>query len=244
VTKVIGIYSITHMLSGRIYVGSSVNVARRWYLHRKELDAGVHHSDRLQKAWAKYGPQAFIFTLLESVVAPSALLQREQHWMDTLQSFKRNRGYNIVATAGSTLGRRHSPATKLKLAAVQLGRKHTQQHIEANRKAQTGKKRSPETCARIGAIHAGAKRSPETRTKIAAARTGSKASPETKAKMSAAKRGIKRSAECCIKMAIANTGKRHSAETRAKISASRSAAMTPELRHKYREATLRFYATR
>ena len=239
-----GIYVIRHVESGRAYVGSAVNINRRWYVHRQQLAVGRHHSGRLQRAWNKYGPQAFVCVVIEGGIEKAVLLQREQHWLDTLQTFRKDRGYNIVATAGSTLGYRHTNATKLKLASVQLGRRHSPAHIEANRRAQIGKKRTPETCARIGAIHAGARRGPETIAKIRAARSGTKASSETRAKMAAAKLGIKRSAECCAKMAAARTGWKLSKETRAKISASRTAAMTPELRQKYREASLRFHAAK
>lgn len=45
-----GVYSI-RSVSGKEYVGSSVNVEARWATHRSELNAGKHHRHALQKAW-------------------------------------------------------------------------------------------------------------------------------------------------------------------------------------------------
>lgn len=37
-----GVYAITHLDSARVYIGSSVNVPRRWSSHRRDLRRGTH----------------------------------------------------------------------------------------------------------------------------------------------------------------------------------------------------------
>jgi hypothetical protein len=54
-----GVYGILNTLTSRIYVGSSVNVSRRWNAHRWELETGRHINKHLQRAWDKYGIDAF-----------------------------------------------------------------------------------------------------------------------------------------------------------------------------------------
>ena len=63
-SKVCGIYSITNTENGKRYIGSSVNIPKRWNLHRWRLDKGEHHSPHLQNSWKKRGAEAFKFEVL------------------------------------------------------------------------------------------------------------------------------------------------------------------------------------
>ena len=63
-----GIYAIVHIETGRKYVGSAVNLTKRWNIHRHGLRNKKHHSAALQRAWDKYGEAAFSFEVLEVVV--------------------------------------------------------------------------------------------------------------------------------------------------------------------------------
>jgi group I intron endonuclease len=109
-----GIYKITHVVSGRVYVGSARDLIDRWRRHRSLLRRGVHHSIRLQRAWIKLGPEAFSFTILERIL-PDALVEREQFWIDSLDAFGVN-GYNMTPKAGSSSGRKLSAETKIKIS--------------------------------------------------------------------------------------------------------------------------------
>ena len=104
-----GIYKITNLPTGRFYIGSAVDVDRRWKRHANDLDAQRHHNSKLQRAWNKYGQAAFTFELLEEVSDLTILLEREQHYMDTLKPF-----YNINPKAGSALGYKHTDESKHK----------------------------------------------------------------------------------------------------------------------------------
>jgi hypothetical protein len=87
-----GIYAIQDHKGNR-YVGSSLNVGKRWATHVNDLQAGIHHNYRLQAAWDAFGGDKFTFTLLEAC-GPRDLTVREQKWMDDL-----NPHYNIQREA-------------------------------------------------------------------------------------------------------------------------------------------------
>lgn len=70
-----GIYKIEHVTSGRVYVGSSVNIASRRRHHLGNLRRGSHFNVKLQNAWNKYGEQAFAFILIEECERGSLALR-------------------------------------------------------------------------------------------------------------------------------------------------------------------------
>ena len=65
-----GVYQILCIPTAKIYVGSSLNISERWWEHRWDLRRGTHHSRYLQRAWDKYGEEAFVFSILEYVEDP------------------------------------------------------------------------------------------------------------------------------------------------------------------------------
>jgi len=114
--KITGIYQIRNQLSGKVYVGSSTDISRRWREHQSRLLEGTHHSKHLQSAWIKYGLENFMFEVLEKVEEATNLVTREQVWIDTMKSHHREFGYNSSPTAGSPLGFRHTEESKLKMS--------------------------------------------------------------------------------------------------------------------------------
>ena len=107
-----GIYKITCAVTGKIYVGSAVNLYRRWYArHLPALRKNKHHNRYLQAAWNKYGENAFTYEAIEKC-AKAELIAREQYWIDSLCAVDRRYGYNIAPVAGSTLGVPQSQKSK------------------------------------------------------------------------------------------------------------------------------------
>lgn len=151
-----GIYAITTP-SGRRYIGSAVNFAHRWAVHRWNLRQGNHHSPGLQAAANKYGIEALRFDILECVEPPQ-LLMREQAHIDA--AGVRNL-LNGAPTAGSQLGLRHTPETRAAYSAARTGCKIAGW--------------TPERRERMQAVlDARGPMSPETRAKMSAAKKGRK----------------------------------------------------------------------
>lgn len=141
---VTGIYEIMNTVNGHRYIGSSVNIYNRWRQHKQELNKNCHHSPILQNAWNKYGEDCFEFKVIENCFF-FMLISREQHYIDTLKP-----KYNVVLTAGSCLGNKASPETRLKMSLAKLGHKinlghrHTQESKDKMSLARIGKKLSQE----------------------------------------------------------------------------------------------------
>jgi group I intron endonuclease len=106
-----GIYAIDLPRRDRRYVGSASNIANRWTVHRYHLRRGTHHSVHLQRAWKKYGEQAFRFVILQYCQIEQ-LAAREQYYMDLVPAKSR---MNCHPTARSTHGYHMSECTKQKI---------------------------------------------------------------------------------------------------------------------------------
>jgi len=112
-----GIYQIRNTLNGRKYIGSAVNILRRFNEHKKHLRTGHHDNIHLQRAWDKYGEMAFVFEIIEFVENKQLLCEREQHWIDVTVD-----RYNIDLLAYSKLGTKMSEESKRKMSAARMGR--------------------------------------------------------------------------------------------------------------------------
>lgn len=104
VTAAPGVYGIRNKVNGKMYVGSAArSIKTRVGLHRAALVRGDHDNSHLQRAWNKYGPDAFEFGTLELCTA-EVCISREQYWIDFFRTADGNCGYNLCPTAGSMLG--------------------------------------------------------------------------------------------------------------------------------------------
>ena len=96
-----GIFQVRHIPSGRILLGSSLNLDGPLNRHRFLLTIGRHPSEALQKDWNSDGPGAFAFELLEVVKVSDdpnfnledELTLLEQIWIEKTQPFG-EKGYN------------------------------------------------------------------------------------------------------------------------------------------------------
>lgn len=92
--KLSGVYTITNIKTGKLYVGSSINVNKRSIEHYNSLKKGQAVNIYLQRAWNKYGESNFIVQIIEEVFEVELLKDKEQAWLDILKPFSPN-GYNI-----------------------------------------------------------------------------------------------------------------------------------------------------
>jgi group I intron endonuclease len=177
-----GVYAIQNLESGRMYVGSSNNIRRRWNEHRSMLDRSDHICHELQADWSTYGAGAFAFVILALSEDVAARIVLEQFYIDGSAV-----PYNTNKRAGSgpRPGYRHTSESKLKMRQARLGKTHT-----------------PEAKAKLSAYRTGRPNPVQ-----ADALRGRKLSEETKAKMSAAKLGKHVSEETRAKLAAINTGR-------------------------------------
>jgi hypothetical protein len=75
-----GIYAI-EFATGEVYVGSSMDVGRRWQEHERDLRAGRHRNRALQAAWAATGGGTSL-VMIESLPGASvSALARHEAWV-------------------------------------------------------------------------------------------------------------------------------------------------------------------
>lgn len=167
-----GIYAIRHRRTGKIYIGSSVNVEQRVAYHRSKLRHGIHDNTHLQRAWSLYGEAEFVFLLLQRCPSDQ-LASREGWWMAATGCCERSHGYNLDRIAIRKL---HSEETKAKIRLAHLGHRHTDETKAKLAAAKLGKKhRTPKTA--------------EQRARYSMALMGHQISLETRAKISAGNKG-------------------------------------------------------
>ena len=148
-----GIYCITNLINNLKYIGSSKEIKRREIVHFSELKRGCHINSYLQNAYNKYGKDSFSFEIIEVVEDETALLSREQYWIDLLGVTKREVGFNLQEKAGRTtpwITKKH----------------HSNESKQKSSISNTGKKRSDVTKERLRLSHLGKKQTEETKTKI------------------------------------------------------------------------------
>jgi hypothetical protein len=113
-----GIYKITNLTNGKIYIGSSQSLWKRYLNHKNCLDANTHGNTKLQNSYNKNNKENFVFELIE--ICPVELLQeREQYYLNTLLKadsdlkYFYKYGYNIAITSKNNI---LSQETKTKIS--------------------------------------------------------------------------------------------------------------------------------
>lgn len=159
-----GVYCWTRLESGKKYVGSSIDLYRRFmqYYNIKYITR-TSKSSLICRALLKYGYSSFQLEILE-YCDPCSVIEREQYYIDFLKP-----EYNILKVAGSFFGYKHTPEslekmreialnrsdeTKAKLRMAALGKtyNHTEETKMKLREIMLGKTHSEETKQKLSTI--------------------------------------------------------------------------------------------
>ena len=209
----IGAYKILNKITGKFYIGSSVDIEKRFKQHKADLNKGVHNNKYLQNAWNKYGADNFDFIVVEYVNDINKLRDRETYYIQQTNCTNHTIGYNLLNTANIGLGVSASEEVRKKISIActgtkngNYGRKHTQDelnrmyinrwgkdYVKKPRKAYKRKSLKELEYSRMKASERMKNRivSDETRHKISEARKGTHHSEETRAKFCEQRKGSK-----------------------------------------------------
>lgn len=78
-----GVYKITNLINGRIYIGSTYSFYKRAYNHLNSLEANRHKNAFLQNDYNKCGKHAFLFEVVEVISEDQLVrLNKEQFFID------------------------------------------------------------------------------------------------------------------------------------------------------------------
>ena len=102
--KPAGVFQVKNIANGKVLLGSSLNLEGPLNRHRFMLKVGSHTNKALQKDWDEFGPDKFVFEILEVVKVKDdpnfnlkdELTLLEMIWLENLQPFG-ERGYNLNA---------------------------------------------------------------------------------------------------------------------------------------------------
>ena len=139
----IGIYKITSP-SGKVYVGQSRNIEKRFETYKRKLGSG---QIRLYRSMKKYGIKNHMFEIIEECLFEELNI-KERYYQDLYDVLNEN-GLNCILTSTNILPKEVSELTKIKMK-------------ENNSKYWLGKKRSEESCLKMSIARTGMKRRPKT----------------------------------------------------------------------------------
>jgi len=188
------VYRIIETTTGKFYIGSTANTQTRWAWHRTTLHRGTHHSKHLQRAWNKYGADAFRFESVEDCTNcdDAQLLAREQAWLDKTECWRRAFGFNISKSADAPWrGRKHSTETRAKMSKTRQGRVVSEETKRKIAQSLSGRKRPTEVVEKMRASLQGRKLTEEHKANIGRSGLGRVVTEATRNKIAAARRGQK-----------------------------------------------------
>lgn len=185
----IGIYKITSP-TGKIYVGQSINIEKRFYQYKK-----LHCKGQviLYNSFIKHGVEKHKFEILCECEI-SELNDKERYYQD-LYSVLEEKGMNCNLTKSSDRSGKHSDETKLKISIANKGRKHSEETKDKIRKRnlgnnyRTGIPTKEETKIKIGLGNLGKIRTKDFKINASIKTKGRITNEETKNKLSIQKLG-------------------------------------------------------
>jgi len=152
-----GIYKIESKIHpNRCYVGSAVNISKRWNYHLEDLIKNKHANNRLQNHYNKYGKNDLLFSILICCDKEN-LIANEQFFIDSYNPY-----FNICKVAGSSLGRSVSKETRQKLREIKLQNPNSKESNLKISKALNGKSKTKEHAKNISLGKTGKKLRPLT----------------------------------------------------------------------------------
>lgn len=103
-----GIYKITNLVNGKIYIGQSQDIYRRWTQHKKigksKRGYNNYRNQPLYRALRKYGIHNFSFEIIE-ICNQAMVSEREIYWIDYYDcTIYNNKGYNLTHGGESNKG--------------------------------------------------------------------------------------------------------------------------------------------
>jgi len=239
----IGIYKITNIKNGKIYVGSTKRSEKRYYYHLNDLRKNTHYNIHLQRSFNIDGENSFVYSMLEEC-EQEKLFEREEFYIKKLNSCDDKIGYNMNTECGKPpdwTGKKHSEETKKKIGQKNKGKIISESQRKRTSEVHKGKKISEEQKAFLSKKNTGIKnpmsgRKPydiwlekygkdeadsrlnDWKMKIRDGNMGRITSDETRLKLSKSIKGKKVSDETKQKLKLINLGKKASVETKRKMS--------------------------
>ena len=99
IPKEAGVYKITNIVSGKIYIGNSINLRRRAHQHKYSYKS---NDSLLYLDMRTFGINCFSFEVIELLKVKELLTDRESFWIKTLNSEYNINGKKSLLSTDST----------------------------------------------------------------------------------------------------------------------------------------------
>jgi group I intron endonuclease len=215
-----GIYKLTCINNGKIYVGKSVCIKTRLAQHKR---CGKNAGKLLKNAILKYGWNSFkveileVFENFDKLKNNKHLLDREAYYIELNNSNNIEHGYNLCAYSTDLTGIPLTDEHKRNIGNSNRGKVLSNHHKERLLHSRLGKPRSDDTKEKIRLSSIGRKFSEESKEKMRRARLANPPSEEHMEKIRQSNLGRKHSKEHIEKRRLANLGKKRSEESKEKM---------------------------
>lgn len=93
----IGIYKVTNIINGKVYIGRSVDIGTRWKRHIWDSNnpSSKEYNSLFHKDLREFGKDKFDFEILEEC-EEELLNEKEKYWINYFGSTDNNYGYNSM----------------------------------------------------------------------------------------------------------------------------------------------------
>lgn len=88
------IYEIFNKVTGRKYIGQTINHYHRYKNHMSNLKRGLHKEKLMQRDYILYGENSFDYRLIDSAQSYSEAIKKEKHYMIVNKTHEEEYGYN------------------------------------------------------------------------------------------------------------------------------------------------------
>jgi group I intron endonuclease len=190
--KLAGIYKITCLNNGKVYIGKSINIDQRIKAHkysgRKRQQRG-----RFPNAIKKYGWESFNVEILHTVENFDALrdnetlLFMESEYIRQFNTTDPSFGYNMCEYSNDFAGKKHTTESRLNMSKGRIGLKPSEETKLKMSKSRTGVKLSDDVKANMSKAQREKNQTEETKLNRLRCRLGKKHSEESIEKMRQAK---------------------------------------------------------
>lgn len=121
------IYKIENIANGKVYIGQTVNVSKRFKEHKNDLRNNNHHNVYLQRAWNKYGENSFVFEIIDEADEKCALDALECFWIGAYGGYQSKAVYNAKDGGANGIPTKE---TKRKISTTLTGHKASKETRE------------------------------------------------------------------------------------------------------------------
>lgn len=147
--KVVGIYGLRCVVTGKWYVGQSLDIQSRMGDYR---NLRCKNQRKLYYALKKYGYDGFEKSIIETCDPVEWILDyREMYWIRHLNSVEN--GYNLSVGGRSNHGCKHTDEWKRRMSEIMKTRVITAEHCANISRGLRGRKLSETTRKKIGDCH-------------------------------------------------------------------------------------------